>query len=214
MKKFFVIAGACLLSACNPQKDNNPISNIAETAKDVKLVGRTFFADCGPSGLGAQVQGLQMKRVSYKFEGANVTRTTSYYDSNDCTGAAGYSLHEIGQMNIMTDKQTPYGARFLDLNFNQLNVEIVSQGGAEAANTVLGLCGKKDWRPGQRENMTAVAAQANCLNKKLELERQIYRVEGDVLIMGDLGVTSAMTRDQQGRPTTLDRTGMKFVAGK
>ncbi len=80
-------------------------------------------ADCEAKPLEGLVTGLftlgadaiRSQKIQYRFEGANVTRTTRYYSEANCVSDA-LKFQEIGQIEIK-DERTNEQARHIAFNF-------------------------------------------------------------------------------------------------
>jgi hypothetical protein len=217
MKKIFFLALAAMVCAsCNKDRNTNPITNAQEFAKDRDLQGKTFVASCSATpitglttGLATGLQSsLKSEQVTYRFEGANVTHTTRWFESTDCSGDAGLTFEELGDIKIDKNQKTNDNGYNIDMSFNKVKVKISTQQGASAANGI-SMCGIKDWNAGQERDVTAQSKDISCYNNKVPRQvLNIYRVDANNLMLG----TDAKG-DVTKRPTSLNMTD-KFASAK
>lgn len=208
-KTLIVLPLLALLAGCGDDKNNNPLENIAEAAKDKDLQG-SFESECSLKPLGALVDGLltgfeaaaRSARVQYRFEGANVTRTTVLFTTADC-GAEALRFEERGEFDLNPDAQkTAENAMPIDMKFRTLVVTAVSADGAEIANG-RALCGAADWAAGQERDVTAQAADTACYGADVPRnDNNIYRIDGGNQLL--LGQSSTEETGAGERPTTLE----------
>lgn len=210
MKKLLLAALACtLVTACGKDRNNDPIKNVQEAAKDKDLQGKNFASACQLkpveavltgilSGGNASIKGAQ---TVYRFDGANVTRTTELYSTTDCSGEVAIRFEEGGTVTLDPDKRTNDDGKFIDIDYNSLKVSAVTDEGVKAANAIQ-LCGATDWSQGTQRDEVAQAPNINCYNAKLPRQiSNVYRVDANVLYFGTQDTASI---DSAHRPTSLD----------
>jgi hypothetical protein len=206
---------ALLVGACS--KKNDPVANVRQAAADRDLQ-KTFSSDCQATpgeaiatGIGTLFQGKNAgQKVTYKFTGANVSKKTEVYSTTNCTGDANYTLTESGTFTVHKDanKKTNDGGYPIDLKFDKMQVNIVSDVGAKTANEK-NLCGAKDWAPGKDRDVTKQAQDNACAQTKIpRTVANIYRVDNNVLTLGS-DTSNKDVPDKQ-RPASLDKT--KYTA--
>lgn len=215
MKKIVLLLSLpLLLAACGKGKSNNPIKDIARAAEDKDLQG-SFQSDCNLKPFDALWSGLatnlgasvKSSRTEFKFEGANITRTTTFYTSADCAGDA-YALRETGTFELETDKKkkTNDGGKQIDIKYEMLTANALSDAGREVANATA-LCGLKDWQTGKDRDVTPQSAQANCYWAKVpRQDYNVYRVDAGRLFLGN---DSKAERTPEQRPASLEKTAYK-----
>lgn len=209
MKKALIAVAALTFAVvgCNKGRDANPISNITEAAKDVHLQNKTFSSVCSTS-LGEMAKTLgtvKSSRIEYHFVGDNVTHSTVYYQSTNCTGEPAYTFKEIGTFKSDNSKDID-GGRPIDMNFKNVYVNVSSDAGRDAANSAK-LCGVSNWEKGKDTDVTVHSADLTCNNAQLpRSDYNIYRLDGGTLYWGSvLPVT-----DEADRPTKLQKN-IQFV---
>lgn len=199
---------AMLLVACGKDGNKNPFENAAEAAKDKDLQGKTFESECSVEPIGAIIDGLltgfdaagKSTRVQYRFDGANVARTTVLFTDVDCADEA-LRFEERGEFDINKDKKTKDGGYNLDMKFRGVYVTVADANGIEIAKG-RELCGATDWTAGEEREVTAKAEDINCYNAKVPRnDVNIYRVDADVLYLGQSGKDEVGANE---RPSSLD----------
>lgn len=212
MKKILLIAAMSLMAvACG--KDKNPITNGKEAIEDKDLQGKNFESECSIEPLDALLTGIlsggqasvKSSRVAYRFEGANITRTTVLFANLNCDGEA-FRYSETGTFNITKNQRTNDGGYFIDIKYNKLMVKIATDVGTVSANAIK-LCGAQDWATGQERDVTVQAKNATCYGTVVpRVNNNVYRLDGGkVLYFG-----TASLENGQARPTSL--SNVKYVA--
>lgn len=211
MKKIICLSVLALaLSACQKNRNNDPIANSKEAAKDRDLQEKTFESECSFKPIDAIVSGLMTEGkksvksqvVTYRFEGANVIRNTRLYATADCTGDAALTFEEAGTIEIGDDKRTPDGGRNIEMDFKTLEAKVGSDQDAKAANEAK-LCGVTDWAAGQPRDVQNHAKDVLCYNAEVPRHvSNIYRVDADTLFLGTLTKGAVAAED---RPKSLDK---------
>lgn len=201
---------AIALTACQKNRENDPVLNAKEAGKDRDLQEKTFESGCAIKPIDAIVSGLMTEGkaslksqvVSYRFEGANVIRNTRLYTSVDCTGDASLIFEEAGKIDIATEAKTNDGARFIDMEFKTLVAKVGSDKDAQAANEAK-LCGVTDWSAGNERDVQNHAKDILCYNAEVPRKvANVYRVDNNVLYLGTLSKGTVLPED---RPTSLDK---------
>lgn len=219
MKRLILIALATVFVAACSDDDNNDdvVDNVQEAAKDRDLQDKNFITPCTTVVLDAVLTGIltggdaaiKAQRVQYRFEGNDVTRTTFLFSEADCTSDVAIQLREVGDFTLNTDNKSADGGKFIDVDFHDLNAQVISQAGVEVANAI-GFCGASDWAAGAAErNVTPKAADLNCYSAQVPRHNSnIYRLdEGKVLYFGP---QTKSNNDGTTRPTSLN-TNVKYV---
>lgn len=215
MKKLIIMLAVPLtIVACG--KHNNPIENIKQATEDRDLQ-KTFQSDCSrgtflstlPSTFASGLQAsTKSSRVLMTFKGANVERRTVYYTGLNCDGNEAYSFDELGTFTIGSkNNKTNDGGRPIDIQYDRLNVQILSADGEKLANGE-GFCGIKDWQVGKTREVKANVKSATCnLAEIPRLDSNIYRVDAGTLYMGSFDKSQ---RQPNQRPTSL--SPIKFAS--
>lgn len=213
MKKFIVMLAVPLaIVACS--KHNNPIENVKQAAEDRDLQ-KTFQSDCDrgtllstlPSTLASGLQAsTKSSRVLMSFKGANIERRTVYYTGINCDGNEAYSFDESGTFTLKDKKdKTNDGGRPIDIQYDRLDVKILSADGEKLANAE-GFCNIHDWKSGKSREIKADAKSPSCNFAQIpRLDSNIYRVDAGTLYMGSFDKSA---REPNQRPTSL--SSMKF----
>lgn len=200
---------ALLFTACAKDKQNDPIRNITEAAKDRDLQDKNYQGACTLKPLDAILSGiltggeapLKASRTSYRIEGANITRTTQLFVAGDCQGDAAIQFEELGEVDIRKDQKTADGGQSIDIDYKTVNAKVINEDGVKAANAI-GLCEATDWVKDQERDVTGAADKVNCYNASLPRHNSnIYRVDNNVLYFGTQSKASSQPED---RPTSLD----------
>lgn len=217
MKKLIYLSFATLLiAACSKDKNNNPVTNAQEAAKDKDLQLKTFVSDCSIKPLEALLTGIfsggqssvKGQRVAYRFEGANVTRTTRLFNTADCSGDAAFTFEELGTIKIDKNQKTNDGGYNIDLDYNKVKVAMATDAGRVAANAIK-MCGAADWAAKQTRDVTAQAKDVGCYGAALPRHiSNIYRVDAKTLFMGTQSKGSNTARE---RPSSLNMSD-KYIA--
>ena len=217
-KALSLILISLVLGACQKDRNNDPVANVREAAKDKDLQGKTFTSECSIKPLDAIVTGLmtggessvKSQQVAYRFDLANVIRQTRLYNSTDCTGDSAYNFEEAGTMNIETDpnKKSNDQGRNIELDYKTVKATVTSDAGVTAANATK-LCGIADWAPNKARDITAQAKDLNCYAAQVPRHvSNIYRVDNSVLFLGSQSKGSVAPNE---RPSSLDMT-VKYTA--
>lgn len=217
MKRLILfLSAATLLSACSKDRNLDPVKNAKTAADERDLQARDFVSECNLKPVDAVLSGIltafeasvKGATTTYKFDGANVTRTTQLYTSTDCSGETAIKFEEIGEFNLHKDQKTSDGGKAIDIDYKTLEVTTVSADGVTVANST-GLCGKTDWGKGDEMDQTSQAANANCFGVEMPRhDANVYRVDANVLY---LGAVSDDSTSPQERPTSLN-TGVPYKA--
>jgi hypothetical protein len=212
MKKIFCLFMMCLaFAACNRDRNNNPFTNAKTAADERDLQGKNFTSECSLKPMDAVFTAIatgfsasvKSSLEAYRFDGANVTRMTRFYQSPDCSGDAAVNFEEMGDFNLHKDQQTADLGRAIDIDYHTLKVQTLTNEGVAAANAI-GLCGISDWSVNQQRDVTAQAKDVKCLGTPLPRHNaNIYRVDAGVLY---LGASTANPTDPSQRPTSLSAT--------
>lgn len=213
MKKILLLAAMSLMAVACGKDDKNPFTNAKEAIEDKDLQGKNFESDCSVEAFDAILTGIlsggqasvKSSRVAYRFEGANITRTTVLFANLNCDGEA-FRYTETGTFNITKNQRTNDGGYFIDINYKSLSVAMASDVGAVSANAVK-LCGAEDWAAGQTREVTAQAANATCYGTPVpRVNNNVYRLDGgNVLYLGTQSLENGAPR-----PTSLKN--VKYVA--
>ena len=87
------------------------------------------------SGLKAGLSAaLKSSQVVYRFDGANVTRTTQLYTSLNCTGDNAVRVEQHGDFNLHKDQKTNDGGKAIDIDYHSILVTAVTDDGAKVSN--------------------------------------------------------------------------------
>jgi hypothetical protein len=216
LKKILLALSVCVLfSACGKNKNNDPFVNNDQAAKDRDLQGKNFASPCSVSALDAILTGIltggtaaiQAEQIVYRFDGANVTRTTHLYTNTSCTGDTAVSFVETGDVSLRPDTRTNDGGKYIDIDYKNLQVTTVTDDGVKAANAIH-LCGATDWSANSKRDETAQAKDVLCYGAALPRHNSnVYRVDANVLYFG--AQTKADNNDSE-RPGSLD-FGTKYT---
>jgi hypothetical protein len=219
MKKIILVSiGAISLSiaSCNKNSNNNPVTNAKTAADERDLQGKNFTSSCSLKPVDAIYTGImtglaasiKSSLMVYRFDGANITRTTRMFASSDCSGDTAISFEEDGDFNLHKDQRTNDGGKAIDIDYNALKVTTVTPAGVTAANAI-SLCGANDWSANSQRDKTAQAQDSSCLGSQMPRHNaNVYRVDADTLYLGKASDSSSTQR-----PASLD-LGEKFVAKK
>jgi hypothetical protein len=215
MKKLFLLALiAATIAGCQKDRNNDPIANAKQAAKDKDLQGKSYVSDCSIKPIEAVLSGLlsagqaslKSQEVAYRFDGANAIRQTRIFSTPDCTGDAAYVFEEAGSIKIQDQKTADLG-RFIDFDYKSLKLTVATAAGAEAANAMK-ICGG-NWAPGQSKDVEAQSADVTCYGAQVPRHvANIYRLDQGNLYFGS--VSTASVPDAQ-RPTSLN-TSVKYSA--
>lgn len=195
---------------CGKDKNNDPVQNVRVASEDRDIQNKNFSSACSQKPIEGILTGiltggeapLRSQKVVYRFEGANVTRSTQIFTTPDCSGDIAISFEEIGEFTLDTDSRTGEGAKFIDFDYKKLKMSIVSNPGVIAANAV-GICGAHDWALSQQRDVTAQAADLRCYNIATPRHQSnIYFLEGNTLFFG---TQSPAAVDPSKRPGQLNR---------
>lgn len=187
-----------------------------EAAKDPDLQGKNFVSSCQLKPLDAVLTGvltggnasIKGAQTVYRFDGANVSRTTRLYTTSDCSGETAISFEEMGEMKLDPDHRTNDQGKFIDIDYKKVKATAANQAGAEVANAV-GLCSAKDWAPKQTRDVTAQAKDMSCYGAQLPRHNSnVYRVDANILYFGS---QSKASNDASSRPSTVN-FGDKYTA--
>lgn len=191
-------------TGCAKNTNLDPIDNAKTASEDRDLQAKNFTTSCTPKAFGTLVG----SQIVYRFEGANVVRTTRYYKTNDCSSDADITFVEHGDFALHTDQRTADGGKAIDIDYKSVIVTTVTQQGVTAANAI-NLCGASDWSQNSQREENQHAADINCLNAQIPRhDSNIYRVDANVLYFGN---TSDKSTEPGQRPTQLDM-GTKYTA--
>jgi hypothetical protein len=193
----------CTIS-CAKNDNLDPAQNAATAAQDRDLQEKDFASPC----MAKPLAGVVASKMVYRFQGANMTRTTRYFKTADCSSDTDISFVEQGVFNLHTDQRTPDGGKAIDIDYKTVTVTTVTAQGVEAANA-MGLCGAHDWSQNSQRDESSHAADVNCLNAEMPRhDSNIYRVDAKDLYFG---ATSDKSTDPSKRPASLD-TSVKYSA--
>jgi hypothetical protein len=210
MKRLLVLLTASLaLTACSKHRNLDPFKNGKTAADERDLQARDFVSECALKPVDAILTGImsafstsiKAATTTYRFDGANVTRTTDFYTTTDCSGETAIRFQELGEFNLHKDQKTSDGGKAIDIDYSSLEVTTVNGDGVTVANSS-GLCGKSDWAAGDKMDETAQAANANCFGAEMPRhDSNVYRVDDKTLY---LGAVSDQSTDPSDRPTALN----------
>lgn len=198
-----------MLAACDRHKNKNPFTNAKETLKDTSIQGKVYESDCSVQPVSAAISGVMTggqasvkgARTQYKFEGANVERRTLYFTAADCSGPIAFTFDEIGEVDIKDDHAED-GARFMDMSFKNVELQIESEDGAKVANAI-NMCRSNKWSKGDKQDVTPMSSDPTCYNGTVPRQvANIYKRDGDTLYFGS---TAKKEVKDQNRPTSLDK---------
>lgn len=196
MSKLFGCSLAVGIAACSPRSNNNPIENVRQAAEAPELQGKNFQGECGLRPLEALASGIatsgeaavKSARVSYRFTGANMDRSTVLYQSSDCSGDEALKFEATGSFDIVEDQKSDDGGTTISMNYTNLKVTVANEVGANIARETE-LCGNEDWEAGQSRDVNEHASDANCYRQRIPYTlRTLYKVDGRDLYFGDKGL--------------------------
>jgi hypothetical protein len=208
-KLLFVCLASLLVAACGKDRNNDPIANANEASKDRDLQGKNFASSCSIKPLDAVLTGIltggnaviKGAKTVYRFDGANVSRTTRLYTTADCSGETAVSFEERGEIDIKKDQKTNDGGKFIDIQYKTLKVSAANDAGATAANSIK-LCGASDWAAKQVRDETANSKDMTCYGAQVPRQNaNVYRVDANILY---LGTQTKASTDASQRPSTLN----------
>lgn len=189
------------LVGCSRDDNPDPLADIVQANEEKDLQNRNFTSDCGVEN----PLGLASARMIYRFEGANVIRTTNQYITPDCSGDAAIRFEERGDFDIRKEETTPDGGKGIDIHYTSLWVTTLTPEGVTIANG-LQLCSANDWSVNSTRDQTAHANEATCFRVEVpRMNRNLYRVDANVLYLGP-----ASDKNNETRPSGLDMN-VKFT---
>lgn len=200
---------ATLLGGCHKKhhKTYDPIRNITEAGKEKDLQGRTFESECWVKPLDAVVSGLmtegkasvKAEKVSYRFDGANMTRQTGLFVTSDCKGEPVFRFDESATIKIDKGHKSNDGGYHIDIMYSGLKGVPLSADGVTVANAMQ-LCGVANWVKDEERDVQPQSADLTCYAVKVPRRiYTVYRVDDKDLYFG----TPAASGE---RPGTLDHT--------
>lgn len=206
------------VAACSKKENLNPFDNAKAAGEERDLQSKDFTSACSFEPLDAIYTAIlssfeasiKASRVSYRFEGANVTRTTEFYSDAECSGKSALLFSESGEFKLNKDHKTKDGGKGIDIDYKELSVTAQTADGVTAAEAIE-LCGRDSWKKGTEENVTSEANDTNCLGVKMPRHNSnIYRVDANVLYLGDTASDSSQPED---RPARLNKS-VKYSAAR
>lgn len=213
MKKVLLLITMSFLAVACGKDEKNPFTNAKEAIEDKDLQGKNFESECSIEPLDALLTGLlsggqasvKSSRVAYRFEGANVTRTTVLFANLNCDGEA-FRYSETGTFNITKNQRTNDGAYFIDFKYKKLILKMTTDVGVVSANAVK-LCGVSDWASNQERDVTAQAKDVSCYGTVVPRENNnVYRLDaGKVLMLGTQSL-------ENGAPRPASLSNVKYTA--
>lgn len=187
---------------------NNAKDSVDQAAQDGALQNKLFAAECNIEPVEAlksffTTEGevvIKSSLTQYEFLGNKITKATLLYPTTDCSDAA-LTFRETGKFDINAGNKTADGGKEINFTFDTLTLEANSDAGVKLADEGV-LCDSGNWEKSKQRNVTGASAKANCYNEAMPHEvKEVYLVEGDVLLLGDRGFLSKDTN----RPERLDR---------
>lgn len=183
------------IAACDDSSNKNPIENVREATQDKDLQSKVYRGECNIEVVDAIASflatggkvAIKSSRDQYQFVGANVTHTTSLYESANCEGQEVLVFKETGSFNTHPDQRAEDQSKMIDIKYDKLTLAAGNAEGEKAA-TELKMCGFEDWAGGKEQDVTGQASKANCYGKTLPVsEFNVYRIDNNNLFFGKPG---------------------------
>ena len=202
MKQFVILTLVSLtLAGCGKGRSNNPFRALATAKKAPELLGsyqsqclgsrKSWLSNLISLAKGNNTHSLpSSERTIISFQGEDATFKEVHYLGAKCDGGEAYAFTEKGTFKVgdKSKNERNNAGRHLDVSMNTVEASVLSEAGANFANSY-GLCGRKDWNHNDAaKDVTNVADRGDCYDVTPRRSiANVYQVSDKGLELGYAG---------------------------